>query len=124
MLLVGPVQETGMEGGSVYPVPAPATTGAPGAASPPAGGGNAKSVHALRFLTPDPLDHCSRAFDVVRRMGFHFVSVGARPAPSACFLVRLKFIPNGHLPASLLADRISGFVGVTDVEFSADERSS
>jgi len=97
-----------MEGGSVYPVPA--------ALPPGVAAGSGRNVHALRFFTPDPLDHCARAFDVVRRMGFDFVSVWAQPAPRARFLVRLNFVPNGELSPNLLADRISAFVGVTDVE--------
>lgn len=75
-------------------------------------------VHALRFFTPDPLDHCPRALDVVRRMGFDFVSVWAQPAPSASFLVHLNFVPNGEMSPTILVDRVSGFIGVTDVEMS------
>ena len=72
----------------------------------------------MRFFTPNPLDHCARAFDVVRRMGFDFMSVWARPTPSASFLVQLNFVPHGGLSPSILADRVSGFVGVTGVELS------
>ena len=73
-------------------------------------------MHALRFFTPHPLDHCARALDVVRRMGFDLVSVWARPTPSASFLVHVNFVPLGELPTHVLADRVAGFVGVTDVE--------
>ena len=100
-----------MEGGSVYPVPVMASTGA--------SEGGVRNVHALRFFTPDPLDHCARAFDVVRRMSFDFVSVWAQPTPRASFLVHLNFVPTGDLSPRLLADRVSGFIGVTDVEVSA-----
>ena len=92
--------------GSVYPAPAARKAKEMGA------------VHMLRFSTPDPLDHFPRALDVVRRMGFDFVSVWAQPAPSARFLVRLNFVPNGDKPPSSLANRISAFIGVTDVELS------
>ncbi len=78
-------------------------------------------VHALRFLTPDPLDHCARALDVVRRMGFGLVSVWARPTPGASFLVHVNFVPLGELAPRVLADRVSGFVGVTGVEMARRE---
>src|SRR5262245_33032081 len=100
--------ESGMEGGSVYP--APASTGTNAAV---------KQVHLLRFFTPAPLDHCARVLDAVRRMGFDLVSIWAQPSPTACFVVRLNFVPKGELAPSLLADRVSGFVGVTGVEMSA-----
>jgi acetolactate synthase regulatory subunit len=114
MVFNGRSREVDMEGGSVYPVPTKIVTGMQG--TEPAGADSAKAVHAVRFLTPDPLDHCARAFDVVRRMGFRFVGVHTRAASRACFMVRLDFIPNGALSPDLLADRISCFVGVTEVE--------
>src|SRR3954471_6452682 len=95
-----------MDSGSVYPTPAAASLGSK----------DAKSVHALRFFTPDPLDHCTRAFDVLRRMGFEFVSVWAQPTPTAGFLVHLNFVPNGDLSPSVLVNRVSGFFGVSGVE--------
>ena len=76
-------------------------------------------VLALRFFTSDPLDHCARALDVVRRMGFELVSVSASPAPSATFLIRVNFVPVGDRPPHILASRISGFIGVTEVEIGA-----
>jgi hypothetical protein len=78
------------------------------------------SVHAVRFFTPDPLDHCARALDVVRRMGFDLVSVWARPTPSHSFLVHVNFVPLGELPPRVLADRISAFVGVSGVELQIE----
>jgi acetolactate synthase regulatory subunit len=77
-------------------------------------------VHALRFFTPDPLDHCARALDVVRRMGFDLVSVSARPTPGASFLVHMNFVPFGEMPPRVLADRVSRFVGVSGVELDAE----
>jgi hypothetical protein len=77
-------------------------------------------VHALRFFTPDPLDHCARALDVVRPMGFDLVSVSARPSPGARFLVHVNFVPFGELPPRVLADRVSRFVGVSGVELNAE----
>jgi hypothetical protein len=105
-----------MEDGSVYPVPATASATKGDAAAPGAKGSDARNVHALRFFTPDPLDHCARALDVLRRMGFDFVSVLAQPTPAASFLVRLNFVPNGRLSPSVLANRVSGFIGVSGVE--------
>src|SRR5262245_51563868 len=76
-------------------------------------------VHALRFSTPDALDHCARALDVVRRMGFDLVSVWARQTPGASFVVHVNFVPLGELPPRVLADRVSRFVGVTGVDMTA-----
>jgi len=77
-------------------------------------------VHTLRFSTPDPLDHCARALDVMRRMGFDFLSMWARPSPSAGFLVHMNFVPLGALPPRILADRVSAFIGISEVELELE----
>ena len=77
-------------------------------------------VHSLRFFTPDPLDHCARALDVVRRMGFDLVSLRARPTTSASFLVHVNFVPLGELSPRVLADRVAAFVGVSGVELQTE----
>jgi acetolactate synthase regulatory subunit len=76
-------------------------------------------VHELRFFTPDPLDHCARMLDVVRRMGFGLISVRATPIRSDSFDVRMSFMPVGDLSPDVLANRVSGFVGVAGVELTA-----
>lgn len=107
-----------MEVGSVYPVHATSSTGTDAAIRPAPSEDRARNMHVLCFLTPDPLNHCARALDVVRRMGFDFLSVRAQPTPSASFLVHLNFIPNDEMSPSILADRVSGFIGVTGVAMS------
>ena len=73
-------------------------------------------VHALCFLTPDPLNHCARALDVVRRMGFDFIGLQAGHTSNDSFLVQVKFLPVGVLSPQVLAERVSTFVGVSEVE--------
>jgi acetolactate synthase regulatory subunit len=76
-------------------------------------------VHELCFSTPDPLDHCPRLLDVVRRMGFGLISVCATPACADSYDVRVSFMQVGDLTAELLANRVSSFYGVTGLKLEA-----
>jgi acetolactate synthase regulatory subunit len=76
-------------------------------------------MHELRFHTSDPLDHCTRVLDTVRRMGFRLIYMRAAPYRDAEFDVLVIFEPAGNLSVHVLTDRVRGFVGVGNVRLDS-----
>ena len=72
-------------------------------------------MQSITFGTAEPLDHVTRALDILRTMGFGLQGLSIEKAGDDSFRVELRYEPRGDLPEQTFLDRLARNTNLSSV---------